>query len=214
MKQQYVLYGIIGVLVGILIGVFISSYAVNNNSYGMMRMMGFRSGDSPRTMMGNAGSIDQHFIEQMIPHHEDAVTMANLAFNKAKRNEIKTLATNIADSQTKEIDQMKEWYKNWYGKDVPQDEQVMGGHMMEQSNSMHMGMMGDETDMARLETTSDFDKAFIEDMIPHHQMAIMMATMLKNGTNRPEMKKLADDIIEAQSVEIEQMRTWYGQWYK
>lgn len=214
MKQQYVLYGIIGVLVGILIGVFISSYAVNNNSYGMMRMMGFRSNSSPRTMMGNADSIDQHFIEQMIPHHEDAVTMANLAFSKAKRNEIKTLATNIADSQTKEIDQMKEWYKNWYGNDVPQDEQVMGGHMMEQSNSMHMGMMGDETDMARLETTSDFDKAFIEDMIPHHQMAIMMATMLKNGTTRTEMKKLADDIIEAQSAEIEQMRTWYSQWYK
>ncbi len=74
MKQQHVLYAIIGVLVGILMGMFISSYAVNNNSYGMMRMMGFRSNGSPRAMMGNADSIDQHFIEQMIPHHEDAVT--------------------------------------------------------------------------------------------------------------------------------------------
>ena len=214
MKKNTISYIIIGLVFGMLVGVFASSYSVNNNMTGMMRMMGFRSNGSPRTMMGNADSIDQHFIEQMIPHHEDAVTMANLALNKAKRNEIKTLATNITDSQTKEIDQMKEWYKNWYGQDVPQNEQVMGGHMMEQSDSMHMGMMGDETDMARLETTSDFDKAFIEDMIPHHQMAIMMATMLKNGTTRPEMKKLANDIIEAQSAEIEQMRTWYSQWYK
>ena len=83
---------------------------------------------------------------------------------------------------------------------------------MGQSTRMHMGMMGDESDMASLEQADDFDKTFVEEMIPHHQMAVMMATMLKNGTTRPEMKKLAEDIISAQTKEIDQMRSWYKIW--
>ena len=50
-------------------------------------------------------------------------------------------------------------------------------------------------------------------MIPHHQMAIMMATMLLQGTERGEMKALAQAIINAQSKEIDQMRSWYRSWY-
>ena len=58
----------------------------------------------------------------------------------------------------------------------------------------------------------NFDKKFIEEMIPHHQMAVMMAEMLKSGTQREEMRKLADDIIKAQTEEIEMMREWYSDW--
>ena len=46
------------------------------------------------------------------------------------------------------------------------------------------GMMGNETDVIRLQEADDFDRVFIEDMIQHHQMAVMMASMLKNSTNR------------------------------
>src|SRR3989344_4156676 len=123
--------------------------------------------------------------------------MAKLALQKAKRTEVITLAQNIIDSQSKEIEQMKAWYKDWFGKDVPEDENVMGMHGMMGStkqNSMHMGMMGDETDIMRLESETDFDRAFVEEIIPHHQMAVMMANMLKGGTQRLEMKQLADDI--------------------
>ena len=80
------------------------------------------------------------------------------------------------------------------------------------TRGMHMGMMGNETDVKRLEQAADFDKAFIEEMIPHHQMAVMMASMLKQGTQRPEMRQLADDIISAQTREIDQMRQWYDAW--
>jgi len=125
---------------------------------------------------------------------------------------VKQLAQDIIDSQGREIDQMKSWYKNWFGKEVPKDQKVMGGHGMGQTSTMHMGMMGDSTDMTRLEQAVDFDKAFIEEMIPHHQMAVMMASMLKGGTQRPEMKKLADDIVAAQTTEINQMREWLKEW--
>ncbi len=53
-----------------------------------------------------------------------------------------------------------------------------------------------------------------EEMIPHHQMAVMMAQMLKNSTQRPEMRNIADNIINTQTKEIDQMRNWYSQWYQ
>src|SRR3989344_8494009 len=99
-----------------------------------------------------AGSLDAHFIEQMIPHHEDAITMAQLALQKSQRPEIRQLAQAIIDSQSKEIDQMKTWYKAWYGKEVAVGTRVMG-------HGMYMGMMGNETDITSLEQAADFDKA-------------------------------------------------------
>ena len=45
-------------------------------------------------------------------------------------------------------------------------------------------------------------------------MAVMMASMLKGGTQRQEMIQIADNIITAQTKEIDQMRSWYAQWYK
>ena len=153
------------------------------------------------------GTIDKHFIEQMIPHHDGAVAMAKLALEKSKRSEIKTLATAIVDSQTKEINDMQGWYKNWFGKEVP--EGSMGGGMMSVSG-MHMG--GQE-DMKALETATDFDKVFLESMIPHHQLALMMVQMLEAGTNRPEMAELAKNITASQSQEIKDMQGWYKEWY-
>ena len=160
------------------------------------------------------GSIDQHFIEQMIPHHEAAITMANLAFTKAEHKEIQKLSQNIVTSQTLEINQMKEWYKQWFRKDIPEASKGMTGGHMSAGGMMNMGMMGDQSDMTNLQNAKPFDKAFIEEMIPHHQMAVMMAEMLENSTTRPEMKKLAQDIITAQTKEINQMREWYKTWYK
>lgn len=74
--------------------------------------------------------------------------------------------------------------------------------------------MGGKEDIKILENAADFDEAFIEGMIPHHQLAIMMAQMLRSGTNRFEMLTLANNIIESQSREITKMQGWYNNWYK
>ncbi len=196
-------YGLLGVVIGgIAVWLFMSTI-VNSNNGGMMN---FKSNSqSGSVMMGN---IDQHFIEQMIPHHEDAITMSKVAQTKAQRPEVKQLANSIIDSQDKEINQMKSWYKDWFGKEVPAVTQGMMG----KNNGMHGGMMGDSSDMTKLEEATDFDKVFVEEMIPHHQMAIMMTNMLKGSTSRPEMQKLASDIITAQTQEIELMRGWLKEW--
>jgi len=213
MKENPLLYGIIGALVGGVIVWFLMTSVVNNNQFGMMQMMGIRY-QSNNTQNGYgmmSNNIDRNFIEQMIPHHQDAITMADIALQKAQHEEIKTLATNIKTSQSDEIAKMRNWYKNWYGSDVSpdNDENTSGDGMMGQ---MRGGMMGNNTDTTSLENTSNFDKAFIEEMIPHHQMAVMMANMLLQGTTRPEMKELAQNIITAQTKEINEMRQWYKNW--
>ena len=156
------------------------------------------------------GQIDSNFIEQMIPHHEDAITMANLALTRAENPEIKTLSGNIIKSQSEEIDQMKRWYKSWFGNEVTGVSTSVGHGM---GMMMRGGMMGNETEIKTLENAKPFDKEFIEQMIPHHQMAVMMAQMLLSSTNRPEMKQLAENIISTQTKEINQMREWYRTWY-
>jgi uncharacterized protein (DUF305 family) len=208
MNNNQLTYGLVGLLIG---GILVWFLMVGTGVARMPGMMGMPFFSQNRT--ANFSMMDAHFIEQMIPHHEDAITMARLALEKAQHPEIKQLAQAIIDSQSAEIDQMKQWYKDWYGKAVPEGTQVMGQHGMMANSGMHMGMMGNETDITRLEQAADFDRAFIEHMIPHHQMAVMMANMLKTGTERSEMRQLADNIIEAQTLEINQMRQWYDAWF-
>lgn len=145
----------------------------------------------------------QHFLQQMIPHHEVAVDMAERAIQAAEHPELRALAGEMKTNQQTEIDQMRSWLKEWYGLELGAEIRV------------GMGMMNSQTDdvMGRLETADPFDKQFIEEMIPHHQMAIMMAQMMLRDAERPEAARLANDIVRTQSAEIRQMRAWYSEWY-
>lgn len=158
-------------------------------------------GQQNQNVSGTTGNMDRHFIENMIPHHQDAVDMANIALVKTEHPEIKQLARNIKSSQSREISEMRQWYKYWYGTDVPVNSGMMGHGMM------------NVTDLNRLENAKPFDKEFIEQMVPHHQMAIMMARMVLNSSPHPEIRNLANSIIETQSAEINEMHQWYKRWY-
>lgn len=204
MNREKIIAGLVGLILGILIAPVFTPMM-----WGWNNIMGWGPVMNNRNYQG-MGNIDAHFIEQMIPHHEDAITMANLALTKAEHKEIKTLANDIIQSQSEEIAQMKEWYRSWFGKNVTSVSSVMGHDM---GMMMHGGMMGNLTDIQSLEASKPFDKAFIQEMIPHHQMAVMMAQMLIVSTDRPEMKQLGENIISAQTKEINQMREWYKSWY-
>ena len=204
-KILFVTGGVIG---GLLLGVVFAGATLPGSRNGYFGMMGgYRNTGGIQA----TGIIDRHFIEQMTPHHDGAIAMATLALKKATRPEIKTLAEAVIRDQNKEIGDMRNWYTEWFRAEVPEGGlSVMGGGMMSGSG-MHMG--GQE-DMQALQNASDFDKALIEVMIPHHQLAVMMAQMLRSGTNRPEMLSLANNIIESQSREIQQMQSWYKTWYQ
>lgn len=204
MQNNIVVVGVVALVVGIVLGMY-AVPAIVPSSYAPWGGWGMMGGG----MMG--ASLEAHFIEQMIPHHDDAIAMAKLALERTVRPEIRTLAENIITAQTRENGEMRAWYLEWFDREVPDTFAALGHGMG--SGMMHGGMMGDATDVTRLETANPFDKAFIEEMIPHHQMAVMMAQMLKGGSARPEMRGLADDIITSQTSEIDQMRSWYRAWY-
>lgn len=157
---------------------------------------------SPLSMRGD---MDAMFIEQMIPHHQDAISMAEVALTRADHPEIKRLARDIIETQSAEIDRMRTWYREWYDRSVPDS----GGSF----GMMGGGMMGGAADIEDLKSADEFDKAFIEAMVPHHRMGVMMSQMAGSATNRPELRDLTDSIIEGQSAEIRRMRQWYDEWY-
>ena len=74
-------------------------------------------------------------------------------------------------------------------------------------------MMGMSMDMSSLENSKQFDKAFIDAMIPHHQGAIRMARIEIAQGQDQQTKDLAQAIIDAQSREIDEMNQWREQWY-
>jgi uncharacterized protein (DUF305 family) len=191
---------------------------------------GFTNGVNQRSLMGNGmmsggmmsggmmGDVDRHFIEEMIPHHQDAIDMAGLALQKAQHPELKALAADIKSGQSAEIDKMRAWYTDWYGMDVPTAAVARGmmgtgmgtGMGANMNNGMGTGM---RNNASGLTNAKDFDKAFIVEMIPHHQMAVMMSTMVLVHGRQPELRELARSIINSQSAEIEKMRDWYRTWY-
>ena len=136
MKNNAILYGIIGLLLGIVITTFTATNAVNNNQTDMMRVMGMRQGSMGCPMgknnndehMGRGSSMsemmesladktgddfDNVFIDAMIVHHQGAIDMAEEAKTKAKHQEIKSLADDIIIAQTNEISMMEEWKESW-----------------------------------------------------------------------------------------------------
>lgn len=102
---------------------------------------------------------------------------------------------------------------------VNNNHQGMMNMMGMDSNTTSQGMM-DDSDMSMSDMTAslqgktgdDFDKAFITEMIAHHQGAIDMANLAKQNAKHDEIKKLADDIVAAQTKEITEMKSWQTQW--
>jgi uncharacterized protein (DUF305 family) len=157
-------------------------------------------------------SLDLRFIDAMTPHHQGAVEMAKEAQQKSKRPEIQKLATNIIQAQNKELAQMKQWRTAWYPKagDTPMAYNAQMGHMMAMSPEQKKGMMMSQ-DLGAAD--ADFDRRFINAMIPHHEGAVTMAKEVLGKTKRPEIKQMAKAIITSQQSEIKQMKDWRKAWY-
>lgn len=149
---------------------------------------------------------DRTFVANMIAHHEGAVAMAQLALTNAKHQELKDMANDIISAQNGEISQMKSWQQSWgypsSSSDNMMDHSAMG--MMDEMAGMENDLKG--------KTGDDFDKAFIEQMIMHHQGALDMAAPGEKNAKHQEVKDLAKAIVNAQTKEIKQMKQWQKDW--
>jgi uncharacterized protein (DUF305 family) len=144
---------------------------------------------------------DVTFTQNMIPHHQQAIEMAKLVDARTKRPQLRTLADRIVASQGQEITLMQGWLRSWGKPATPAG--------MDHGAMQMPGMMS-EADMQqlRLSKDEDFDLAFMDMMTAHHEGAIEMAnTELRDGS-LPEVKRLAQQIIDAQQAEIDQFKKW------
>jgi uncharacterized protein (DUF305 family) len=151
---------------------------------------------TPATGPHNQADID--FAAGMVPHHQQAVVMADMALAHGGTDEFVALAKAIKAAQQPEIEQMSGWLAGW-GQPVPDASGPMGhsdkGMMSQQDLDDLDAMMG-----------SGFEGMWLTMMVEHHEGAVDMSrTELEKGAN-PEAKKLARAIITSQTAEIAQMR--------
>ncbi|MFC7994201.1 DUF305 domain-containing protein [Streptomyces pilosus] len=159
---------------------------------------------SASASQGRHNAADVTFAQGMIPHHRQAVEMADLAPDRARSPEVRKLAAEIKRAQDPEIRTLSGWLASW-GEEVPAE------GAMDHSGHGTGGMMTAE-EMTGLENASGqaFDTAFLELMIKHHEGAVAMAeTERADGAHGPAVE-MAGSIIDSQSAEIERMNDLLG----
>ena len=155
-------------------------------------------GDTARPEAGG-NPTDRAFVAKMIPHHESAVEMAEIAQERGKSPFVKGLADDIVRTQNAEISVMRR-----------EDDGLETAGVEVGSLGVPEHMTGMDGDLAMLRSAQDFDREFMEMMIPHHQGAIEMArAQLAKGAD-PELRKIAQDVVAAQEREIGEMREQLG----
>jgi uncharacterized protein (DUF305 family) len=171
---------------------------------------GEETGASTATQGGSQhNDADMTFVSGMVPHHQEAVEMAELVESRTQRPELRALADTIITTQNQEISLMQGWQRAWgqEGESGGMDHGSEGGgaSMPGTMPKAHMD------ELTQLKNTA-FDLAFVRMMIEHHQGAVEMAeTELRDGANA-EAKQLARKIIADQRKEIEMMTKWQKEW--
>ncbi len=176
--------------------------------------------DSP--LDGRAGRAEVRFLEGMIDHHMMAIDMAGHCLVHAQANDVRALCESIAAAQRAEVDQMTAWLLDWYGitytpmsmlEMLPTTPTTPGhaghgghaGHAMPPAPvtdpPMMMGMMAGLTRLSGRE----YDIAWLEAMIDHHDDALHMSARILRQPVHPQTRALAEAILSAQTDEIARM---------
>ncbi|KUN15320.1 copper resistance protein [Streptomyces canus] len=156
---------------------------------------------------------DVSFAQGMIPHHQQAIEMAELADGRAASTQVKDLAARVEKAQGPEISTMTGWLKSWDEK-VPESMPGMDHSGMEGMEGMEgMDGMMDSADMGKLKKASgkDFDSMFLTMMVEHHEGAVKMATTEKAKGQYKAATAMAGDIVTAQNAEISEMKKLLGE---
>jgi uncharacterized protein (DUF305 family) len=144
---------------------------------------------------GELSSDDIMFLQMMIPHHQQAIDMSDLALTKSADSELLALAKDIRDEQAAEIVKMKAWLD---GAKAGMDPGHSMGH--------DMGGMLSDSELAALKaaTGKSFDLLWLKGMTGHHDGAIDMAAMIEDADN-DEIKSFGQAIVTSQSAQNKQM---------
>jgi uncharacterized protein (DUF305 family) len=190
-KKTTVLLAIIALLVAAL-----ASFAINRDEDREMGK-GMRTNEMHHgsSVSSDYTGADIMFLQMMIPHHQQAIDISNLAMKSSSDGELLALAKSITKSQSAEIIQMKAWLK-----DAGATEDM--GHSM-----TGMGGMLDSEELSALtaSTGKAFDILWLQGMTGHHEGAIHMTQMINDAQNA-EIKAFGERVVKDQSAQIEQMK--------
>ena len=142
----------------------------------------------------NLGMNEIMFAQMMIPHHEQAISMSETALKKSRNQAILKLSNQIKSLQGTEKSQLAYWLK-------ATDSSMTMDHDMQMSGMLTTKELASLTRL----TGTQFDRAFLQLMIKHHQGAIEMLDLISDSKNM-EAKALAKAINSAQSKEITSMK--------
>lgn len=150
-------------------------------------------------------AADTLFMQQMIPHHAQALEMTALVDGRTRNTDLPLLAERIEASQRAEIDQMHAWLTERNEK-IPTAHDHHGGH----NHELMPGMLT-EDQLAQLAAArgAEFDRLFLEFMIYHHQGALVMVQELyaTGGGLEPASDRFAREVNADQNIEIRRMQT-------
>ena len=188
-----------GVLVGVIVLLAAAVLSLSVNRSDTTNVMGSGSGHmghgSSSSSNANYTGADIMFLQMMIPHHQQAIDISNLAMKSSQDPELIELAKIIARDQAAEIKQMKAWLT-----DAGASEAM--GHSMD-----GMGGMLNDDELAALSaaTGKEFDVLWLKGMTEHHDGAIHMTQMIEDAQNS-DIKEFGTKVIKDQSEQIAQMK--------
>lgn len=139
------------------------------------------------------------YVNMIIPHHEDAIKMADMVVNDAPHQETRAAAAKIIQDQRAEIAELTSFLKTQYGQDVQRDDRMM----------MDMTMM----DMMMQADATMCEQHFLAMMREHHQSAIDIGELVVQKATSDTLLDQAQKMIRSQQEEQEQFGTWLQQWY-
>ena len=173
-KKTGSLVAIIVVLLGIILGFSISRNS-DEGFFGMRgnNSMGMRHNSGTATYTG----ADVMFLQMMIPHHQQAIDISNIALKTSKDSELLALANAIIKAQTAEIVQMQSWLND--------------------ANVAELSALSEASG-------KNFDLLWLKGMIGHHNGAIHMTTMIRDASNA-DIKSFGENVVTDQSAQIVQM---------
>lgn len=156
------------------------------------------SSSAPSTASNQtARAGDVMFAQMMIPHHQQAIEMADIALAKTSASQqVRDLATEIKAAQDPEITTMEGWLQDWGVSGAPATMNHGSGGMMTKS----------EMDALQAAEGAEFDRQWVSLMIKHHEGAVTMAEQVLTTTQNPEVKALAEAVVKTQTEEIARMK--------
>ncbi len=164
------------------------------------------SDDDPSSASSDGNrKVEKAFLTGMAHHHETAIEMARIAQKRGKDPFVKKLADNIIATQEGELAQMKKIYQRLFGGALKPDP---GAHDGLGLSAEEAGMTHTEDTNKMLEAANPFDRAFVDEMVPHHRGAIKMAKVVLKSTDDAALKALATGIVKTQEREVAEMNSF------